>query len=141
MRVTLDIPRSDIPKAIGMTALEGVVLDASFTVNNEPLNIRIKSEKAKRVKVEPKQKGEFGTFWRDMITDGSTNDQQFFNHPDFQEVLGLEAPVSLVQAKEALYKVFGVESLSFVSPAQFIEWCTCSELHSIATLANKIAFQ
>jgi hypothetical protein len=88
-----------------------------------------------------KPKGEWGKFWTRMIANGAVDKQQFFNHPDLHQVLGLEAPVSLEQAKAALYQVFGVNSLSFVSPKQFSEWCTENELHSLAALANKLAFQ
>jgi hypothetical protein len=41
-----------------------------------------------------------------------------------KEALGLQADASIEQIKAALYPIFKVESLSFVSPDQFKAWLT-----------------
>lgn len=104
--------------------------------DDQPLEIKIK---APRKKDAPK--GSFGLFWKRMFAHASTDKQQFFNHPDLHTALGLIAPVSSEQAKVALREAFGVDSLTFVSPTDFAVWCQGNELHSLATLASRIAFE
>src|ERR1044072_7908870 len=86
-----------------------------------------------------KAKGEHGAFWHRLFADGAKRDAQFFNHPDFHTALNLTAPVTTEQAKSALHEEFSVESLTFVSPETFVDWCVKHELHAIATIASRLA--
>jgi hypothetical protein len=104
--------------------------------DDAPLELKIKKPTKKDA-----PKGEWGKFWARMFADGSTRDAQFFNHPDLHGVLNLTAPVKAEEAKTALREQFGVTSMTFISPTDFCKWATENELHSLATLANRIAFE
>jgi hypothetical protein len=121
-----------IPKT---ALLEGVIWfhdgDPIEQTNGKPA----KEKKAK------KERGPWGSFWKKMFAHHATDKEQFFNHPDLHTVLNLVAPVTLEQAKGALHEAFDVDSMTFISPTQFTEWCIANELHSLATLAQRIAFE
>jgi hypothetical protein len=89
-------------------------------------------EKTGKVKAEPKQKGEFGELWRDLFL------TEFYNNHDLHHVLGLPTPSGLNAVKAALYKVFNVSSLSFVSFTDLALWCDRENLHSLAITARRL---
>lgn len=125
MRLTLDIPESDVEDAVPLIALRNMPL--KITVQVDDSNYSVKPAKKKKV-----EKGPFGKMWMRVLLD-------IHNNLDLLEVLNLDSPSSVEQVKEALKERLGeAESLSNVSPSRFAEWATKNELHQLAIKANRL---
>ena len=122
MRVSIDIPKSDIPEAIGLIALEGCVLDISVRVNGGKPEPKAKKEKG--------PKGPFSEYWRSMFL------ANFNASLDLHEVLGVEG---INDVRPALHDVFSVDTLADVSPFEFDEWCDRNGLHGMISLSRQCA--
>lgn len=114
-RVTLEIPKSEVAKAVGLIALQDVVLE-----------IRITTYASK--KKEAKAKGPHGKFWQAFCAGGG------FNSLDLQDALQVRGRVA---AEDALRKWFNVSSRTFIAPDDFISWLDSWNLHALATEARR----
>lgn len=135
MRISIDVPRSDLQKAIGLTALEGVALKFIISVDDNP-HATEKPEKIKKEKPAPKPKGEFGQYWHILIGKNS-----IFNHPDLQSALPMDMgsfdESHWTGYKDCLKCVLEVNSLSDVSPERFEAWLEDKGLFSIITISRQ----
>jgi hypothetical protein len=131
MRVSIDIPKSDIQNAIGLIALSDVPLLISVKKDKNPWATKIEEvpeEKPSKQKKVKEPKGEFSSYWQAMFIAG------FHNHPDLQEVLKVSRAEDV---KPALKDLLGFDSLTFMSPDYFEEWARSENLHSLITLSRQ----
>src|SRR5687768_16613743 len=132
MRISLDVALTDRPDAIGMTALEGVVLDALFTINREPLNIRIREDKPGKEKKAKAPKGEHGAYWNILCKDG------LFNNRDLQTAIEAELGVTeLSDYEQGLRDIFQVTSRTFIKPIDFEQFLGRYNLAGLITKSRQ----
>jgi hypothetical protein len=135
MRISLDVALTDRPDAIGMTALEGVVLDALFTINREPLNIKIKEPsngKPAKEKKAKAPKGEHGAYWNILCKDG------LFNNRDLQTAIEAElGAAGLSDYEQGLRDVFQVTSRTFIKPIDFEQFLGRYNLAGLITKSRQ----
>lgn len=138
LRLTLDIPESDVKDAVALIALRNVPLMVSIKVDTSPVATRIqrpddeKPEKKKREKKPKAEKlrGPYGRYWQAMYKHGA------LNSPDLPAALNT-SETGEKAIKQAIKDWFDVSSLTFLSPATFEDFCEHGQLHSLITISRQ----
>jgi hypothetical protein len=105
IRLTLDIPESDVQDAIALIALRNCPLIVTIKVDGSPVSTRVQRPEDTTLAD--------GYYWSYLFKQG------FLNDVDMQEALLSDSD----GAHDALRKAFGVDHLSTsVAPAQFEQW-------------------
>ena len=134
MRVSFDIPESDVQNAAALIALRNCSLVITVHVDTNPT--ATKTEKPKRETKAKEPKGEHGLYWQEMYKRG------VFNFPDLIEVLPMDEgdfhhnPMGV---KECLKASFEVDSLTFISPFDFEQWCETQNLYTLINMSRQAA--
>lgn len=81
-------------------------------------------------KKEPKPKGAFGSYWRELCKSG------LFNHPDLQSAIEDELP-GTTDYEQGLRDIFEVTSRTFISPEDFEDWLAQRRLDGVISLSRQ----
>jgi hypothetical protein len=118
MRVTFDVPETDMPQALHLVAMRSMVLTVTVKAGDEI------EAKAKKERKEAKAKGRYGAFWQSLFRAG------FISHPGIQAVIGLHrerGDFYELDDKAMLHAMFEVDSLSHVSPDDLVTFLNQGE--------------
>lgn len=133
MRVSIDIPESDVIDATALIALRNCPLKITVEVDDSPAATRIvrPEEKAATASLDAqgeaseakgkkssKPKGPHGKFWQELFRPDQ-HGASFFGEPNIREWLNQSRELD-ESDKAVLHRIFGVSSMSFVSPDAFV---------------------
>lgn len=130
MRITFDVPASDVQNAIPLAALQNVVLRVTVEVDGA------RHPEAPVKKEKPGKDGPHGKFWEAM------RHRHYYADMGLLEVLAQEGyePVGDDNnvVAPALRKMFSVSSRTHISPEQFERFCETHELHNLVSMSRQI---
>jgi len=122
LRLTLDIPESDVKDAVALIALRNCPLLVTIAVDGSPASTRIErpSENGKpKSKSKKEAKGPYSEFWRQMVLRGVKNNL------DLQDFLNC----SIENVWDALHERFEVDTMATVSPIEWDEFVSKNHLN------------
>lgn len=122
MRITLDIPESDVGDAVALIALRDTPLRITVEVDGSPVATKSKAAK---------ESGPYGKFWQRLVANGIES------HPDLQQVLSdLGWMDNNNDVASAMREAFNVTSRSYISPESLERWATQNHLTSLVTFSR-----
>lgn len=120
MRLTFDVPESDLQDAVALIALR-----------DTPLRITVEVDNSKTATKPEPIRGPHGQYWRYLVSHGIES------HPDMLEILThLGWLTEDNDVAMAMREAFNVTSRSFISPQSFERWCGHNKLHSVISLSR-----
>jgi hypothetical protein len=110
MRVTFDVPETDMPQALHLVAMRSMVLTVTVKAGDEI------EAKARKERKEAKPKGPHGHLWAKLHNLG------FIHEPNLKRFLEAERGDNEFELEDTLRRLLGVKSRSYISADDLVAW-------------------